>query len=57
MKKNFKMPLIGIDKFSMENVVTLSGKMTNAEATEANLKEDGVTNVQTFSFEEIIKAE
>ncbi len=57
MKKNFEIPVIGIDKFSIENVATLSGKMTNAETTEANLKEVGVTNVQTLTFDDIIKAE
>lgn len=55
--KKYENPTITISMFDMENVVTASGTLasTAVDNATAALKDQGVTNVQTVSWSDIIK--
>lgn len=54
MKKEFKMPVISVKTFEMENVVTTSGGVdeTNVTKMRGKMQEDGY-KVSTFSLDSV----
>ena len=50
MKREFENPIIKVEKFRCENIITVSGNRL-----ENTLKEKGVTNPKTISADEFFK--